>query len=105
MFAQGTARVEGSAKPGAHIVLVPAVGAARAALEQYRLQTVADQNGRFRLERLFPGEYRAWAFGDDVEEGAWLDPDFRKAHDAESVRVKLSENATEKLNFATGPRP
>ncbi len=98
VMARGTAQVEGNAKPGALIVLMRA-GGPRGGPDDYRLRTVADQKGQFRVEHVLPGEYQAWALGDDVEDGAWLDADFRKAHAAEAVMVKVGENASEKVNL------
>src|ERR1039458_3300224 len=39
--------------------------------------TSTDQSGNFTFSRVTPGEYKAYAW-DEVESGAWFDPDFLK---------------------------
>jgi protocatechuate 3,4-dioxygenase beta subunit len=72
------ARLEGAAldslnqpMPGATVVLVPRD---RSRLELFRSSS-ADQYGRFVLRGVAPGDYRLLAW-EEVESGAWMDPDF-----------------------------
>jgi hypothetical protein len=48
----------------------------------------ADDNGMLTLRGIKPGEYRLFAW-EDVEDGAPLDPDFRKPFEAQAESIKL----------------
>jgi protocatechuate 3,4-dioxygenase beta subunit len=53
----------------------------------------ADPFGRFSVTGLRPGEYRVYAW-EDVEEDAWLDPEFLKGHEGQRVTVGEGEART-----------
>jgi hypothetical protein len=55
----------------------------------YRM-TNTDQFGNFTLKNLVPGEYKAFAW-EDLEPGAYLDPDFLKPVDASGEKVSVTE--------------
>jgi len=54
----------------------------------------SDASGRFRLDRLPPGDYVAFAF-DGVEDGEWQNPEYLTARDSRGTRVRIG----------TGPSP
>lgn len=70
------------------MVLVPE-GKRRESDRDYR-QTSADQSGKFSLQGIAPGEYRLFAF-DDVEFGAYMDPDWLKPYESEGERISVGE--------------
>ena len=49
---------------------------------------VADETGRYRFEDVAPGAYRLYAFT-GAENGAPLDPEYRKTFQQKSVAVKV----------------
>jgi hypothetical protein len=51
----------------------------------------ADQSGRFTLRGVAPGEYKLFAW-EEVEPGAWQDPEFLKTQDKKGEPVSVSEN-------------
>lgn len=68
----------GAPAPGATLVLTPGLKSA-----------VADHQGRFTLGGLAPGEYRVYAW-EEVEEDAWLDPEFLKLYESRAVRLTFA---------------
>jgi protocatechuate 3,4-dioxygenase beta subunit len=79
----------GNASPGATVVLIPQQKERRD--QQYYTRNVAaDQQGAFSFTGVPPGEYRIYAW-EDVETGAWFDPDFLKSYDDKSESVTLRE--------------
>lgn len=60
--------------------------------DQFRLyqKTSTDQYGHFLLRGIPPGEYRIFCW-DDVEDGAWEDPDFLKPFEKHGQTVSLEE--------------
>lgn len=70
------------------VVLVP-----EGALRGARLldkSTGADQNGRFNLKGIRPGNYKLFAW-DDVDSGAWLNPDFLRRFHGEGTEIEVGE--------------
>jgi hypothetical protein len=49
-----------------------------------------DQNGSFTMGRVNPGEYKVYAW-DEVESGAWFDPDFLKPIESKGAAVSVRE--------------
>jgi len=68
--------------------------------ERYDLNRVAwsDQNGRFTLEGIAPGNYKAYAWG-DIEPGSHTDPDLLKQYDSQARKVVMKENGREQLSL------
>jgi hypothetical protein len=100
VLSAATAQVSGqvtadSAKSntGALVVLIPAADK-RDQVELFRTATT-DQYGKFTLKAIAPGEYTVYAW-DQVEPGAWLDPEFLAKFETKgkSVTVKDNESAT-----------
>jgi hypothetical protein len=89
---QGTVtNADGQPAAGAVVAIVPKT---ESPYRDMKRSAVADQNGGFRLVGLVPGEYRLFAW-DDLEAGAWLDPEFRKNHEAASKSIELKEKSRE----------
>jgi hypothetical protein len=66
-------------------------------------QTRTDQNGRFTIKNLSPGEYRVLAW-EDVDAQLVTDPEFRAFFDTNSVEIQLSENSKQNLELKLVPR-
>jgi 5-hydroxyisourate hydrolase-like protein (transthyretin family) len=64
--------------------------------------SVTDQHGAFTMPNIVPGEYWAWAW-EDVEDGAWYDPEFREKHQAAAVPVVLGENGRKEIQLRAIP--
>ena len=72
----------------ATVVLVPDVGK-RHRLDLYKT-IVTDNAGRFRLSGVPPDDYQLFAW-EDIETGAWLEPDFIAAIERQGTYVKMTE--------------
>src|SRR5579864_118154 len=72
---------------GAAVVLVP--DSARRSQSRFYKETTTDQYGRYNIKGLAPGEYKLFAW-EDVENGAYEDPEFLKNFEAlgESVAIR-----------------
>ena len=77
---------------GATVVLVPE--GSRSESDRYYVTASSDQNGRFTLKNVTPGEYRLYAF-DTVESGAYMDPEWRKPYEGKGERVSVRESGRE----------
>jgi protocatechuate 3,4-dioxygenase beta subunit len=78
----------------ATVVLIP--DGDRREHQRYYKMSNTDQNGQFSLKGLIPGEYRVYAF-DELEAGAYMDPDFMRPFESRGERVSLKENGRENL--------
>jgi len=89
------------AAAGATVVLVPEPKL-RERPDAYK-STTSDQGGRFSLKDLAPGEYKLFAW-EDVEYGAYMDPDFlRPVEDrGQSVSIQEGGRETVQLNLIPG---
>jgi hypothetical protein len=76
---------------GVTVALVPQGEKRRSRPEFYRT-ALTDRSGRFTLPNLPPGEYKVFAW-EDVENGAWMDPDFLKPLEEQGTPVRLGEGA------------
>jgi hypothetical protein len=56
------------------------------------MTTRPDQNGKYQLRGLPPGDYYL-ATIDPVEQGEWFDPAFLEQHRGAAARVRLDEGA------------
>jgi protocatechuate 3,4-dioxygenase beta subunit len=77
------------AAPGATVVLIP--GASDRS-ELYRRATT-DQDGKFRIGNLVPGEYKVYAW-EDVPAWAWMDPDYMRGMAGKGDPLSVTESAT-----------
>jgi hypothetical protein len=87
-----------SAGPGVTVALLPDL---RRRTDLYKTATT-DPAGRFQIEHVPPGNYRAFAW-QDVSDGAWYDPDFMSAHEARGATVPISEGSTTNLQLTVIP--
>ena len=60
--------------------------------------TSTDQNGRFNLQGLRPGRYRLYAF-EEVEPGAYEDPQFMKRYLDRGKTADVSENSQQTIDL------
>jgi hypothetical protein len=76
----------------ATIILVPEASKR----DQFSLfkQTTADQNGAFTVKGLPPGEYTLFSW-EEIEDGAWQDPEFLKKYEADGIKAKVAEGSSE----------
>lgn len=84
----------------ATVVLTPAPER-RHRFDLYQV-TTTDAGGRFRLGNITPGDYRVFAW-EDVETGAWLNPDFMRAEDVNGQPLQLLPNANLKAELRLIP--
>jgi hypothetical protein len=91
----------GQPAPGATVALVPDEPRRRRT-DLFRT-AVSDQNGRFSLKGIAPGDYHLYAW-QEVEDGAWQDPEFLKPFEngAEAVSVEEKASLTVQLKLAAG---
>jgi hypothetical protein len=69
--------------------------------ELYRT-TTSDASGRFHIDLIPPGDYKLFSW-EEVEEGAWYDPEFMKANESRGVEVHISEAMTVTANVEAIP--
>jgi len=81
---------------GATVVLVP--DSRKRSQEHLFKSASTDQNGRFTLQSIPPGEYKLFAW-EDVDQGAWFDPEFLKPHEekGETCEVDARQATTKQL--------
>jgi protocatechuate 3,4-dioxygenase beta subunit len=85
----------------ATVVLIPKPAGRRSAAKFYK-NTSTDQQGRFSLKSVMPGEYRAYAW-EDVETMAWMDPAFVKTVEDKGVDVTIDPNGRQQLSLTAIP--
>jgi hypothetical protein len=76
------------AMPGVQAILVP--DRQRERRDLYRFANT-DQNGRFTLRTIAPGDYKIFAW-EDAEPGAYNDPEFLRNYEAAATPAKVSES-------------
>jgi uncharacterized surface anchored protein len=86
---------------GSTVVLIPTAPKRR---EQFQFhQTVTtDQSGRFTLKNLSPGDYKLYAW-EDVETGAWMDPEFLQPVESKGKDVTIREGSRESVDLKAIP--
>jgi hypothetical protein len=87
--------------PNATVALLP--DAARRSRVDLFKSAVADASGRFRLERIPPGDYVVFAC-DDVENGEWQNPDFLRAYERRGTPVRIGDGAQASVDLLASPR-
>jgi hypothetical protein len=104
ILAEGAAQVEGTVtndkqEPyvGATVVLLPEKDELRG-LWQYVKTTTTNQSGGFSLKNIDPGDYRLYAW-EDIENGAWMDPDVIKPVESKAKKVTLRERGKETVDL------
>ena len=105
VISSAAGRIEGSVVnqdrqpiPGTHVVLVPEP-ARRSQARLYK-ETTSDQYGQFVLRGIPPGDYKLFAW-EQVESGAYYDPEFLKPYEdrGEAVRVAAGSRQTVQLQL------
>jgi len=91
---EGVAIGRAAPAPNTTVVLVPN---ARKRFDLYK-SVVTGLDGRFRFPALAPGEYKLFAW-EDVETGAWQDPDFIRNHESKGTPVRISEKSKEDVQL------
>jgi hypothetical protein len=81
----------------ASVILVP-YPANPQRLDLYR-DVSTDTAGRFHMPGLAPGDYLVLAW-EDVEYGAWTDPEFLRTYETTGTHVRLEEGATQNVRVA-----
>ena len=77
------------AAPAMMVVLIPQEKERRDR-EAFYLTATSDLSGQFTFKSVTPGEYRVYAW-EDVEFGAWMDPDFIKPLESRGEAVSVTE--------------
>jgi hypothetical protein len=92
----GVINAEGLPAVGVWVVLVPN-GKHRALLGLYK-QAQTDQHGQFSLRGISPGDYTLFSWN-EVEVGAWEDPDFLKAFEDKGEKITVQEGEGKSINL------
>jgi large repetitive protein len=87
---EGTVSNDQQPAAGAAVVLIPE--GIRKTQPRYYRQLTTDQSGRFSMRGIIPGDYRVLAF-EDLERGAYLNPDFLQRFEDSGESVQLQEGA------------
>jgi hypothetical protein len=96
---QGTVTdADGLPVAGVWVVLVPEE-AHRGQMQMYK-ETTTDQYGHFELRGIPPGDYKLFSW-EEVENGAWQDPEFLKPFEEKGEEVKLQEGDQKTMNLTT----
>jgi protocatechuate 3,4-dioxygenase beta subunit len=82
---------------GALVVLIPEDARRRERTDAYATATT-DQYGLFTLKGIDPGDYKLYAW-DDIESGAYMDPDFMKPYEGRGLPMSIHENSKEKAQL------
>jgi hypothetical protein len=88
------------AQPGRTVVLVPDVRN-RHRRDLYKV-AMTDSSGQFRMQGITPGEYTLFAW-DNVEMGAWQDPEFLRTYQTLGTPVHISEGDDQSIPLAVIP--
>ena len=86
--------------PGATVVLAP--DANRRGQTRLYSAAVSDQQGRFALGSIPPGDYELFAW-ERVEEGAYVDPDFLRRYEGRGKAVHVDESGKLKVELELIP--
>lgn len=85
---------------GVKVTLVPDTG--HRPYSRYYKTADADLNGHFIIRGVAPGEYKIYAW-EDIEDGAYQDPDFVKPHEFEGQTVNIKERGHETVQLKAIP--
>jgi protocatechuate 3,4-dioxygenase beta subunit len=81
---------------GATVVLIPE--GARRSLRRFYKTGVSGEDGRIQLRGIPPGDYKLFAW-EDIEPGAYTDPQFLEKYEARGAAVRIRENSAEALSL------
>ena len=85
---------------GAQVILIPESG--KRGISYLYKQASTDQTGHFTMKGIKPGKYTVIAW-EQVDPGAYMDPDFLKPFESKGESVTISENGQEKVQLKTIP--
>lgn len=91
---------QGQPVANAVVVAVPETRM-RARMDRYR-KTQSDQNGRFQLQGIRPGDYTVLAW-ESVDGEQYYNPDFLKAYAAQGTAIRLGEGERNTLSLEAIP--
>jgi hypothetical protein len=91
----------GQPAPGVTVVLIPQEAERRERAQDYKMATT-DQNGAYTMKNVVPGQYRAFAW-EDVEPGAWMDPDVLKPVEEKGEAVAAGESEQKTVDLVMIP--
>jgi hypothetical protein len=89
----------GQPAAGVRVVLVPDVG--RSYPERFK-EVVTDQNGRFTLSSIPPGDYKVFSW-ESLEPFGYFDPDLLRRHEQRGRPVHLVESSRETVDLIMIP--
>lgn len=108
LASSATAQVEGLVtdhdQPVANATVVAVPNPTRRGVPEHYQTAFTDQHGRFRIRGLRPDDYTLLAW-EDVESGAWCDPDFLKSYENSGQAVHLAESASSTVKLTAIPAP
>ena len=82
-------------EPGVTVALVPD-GSQVKRIDMYRNAT-SDASGKVHWDGLIPGDYKIFAW-EDIENGAWADPEFMRNFDGRGTSVHIDERGRATVN-------
>jgi hypothetical protein len=96
-IAEGSVKnAKAEAASGVMVTLIP--DASHRSLRRNYKTTTTDQNGRFIIKGVPPGEYKIYAW-EEMEGRAFEDPDFMKPHESEGEAVSFKEGSHETVQL------
>jgi hypothetical protein len=89
-------------KPEANatVLLVPDAGRRRWSSSFFNVTT--DISGNFTIGRIPPGDYTAFSW-EEIDEGAWMDPEFMKRYEERGKRVHVNAGNNSPLSITAIP--
>ena len=81
---------------GVWVILVP--DQAHRAFTRLYKSASTDQNGRFELRGIAPGDYKLFSW-EEAESGSWEDPEFVKPFEGKGERISLQDSDQKTLNL------
>ncbi len=94
---EGVATLGGKPGSGALVALIP-----ESRRDSRYASMTADEQGKFGFKGVAPGKYRVMAW-EDIEAGAFRDPEFVKPFESRAVAVTVEANGQAKLNLTVIP--
>jgi len=91
---------QGQPVANAVVVAVPEARM-RGRLDRYR-KTQSDQNGRFQLQGIRPGDYTVLAW-ESVDGEEYYNPDFLKTYEGQGIALRVSESERKTLSLEAIP--
>jgi protocatechuate 3,4-dioxygenase beta subunit len=78
--------------PKSRATLIPSDSNSRPATQ------LTDDEGKFKFTALRPGTYKLFAW-EEVDEGLWQDPDFRRKYESKAKEISVGPNETQELQL------